>query len=225
MMWIVCCAPWAAMNWHKKHSKRSKKLTTHRKLHSKKKGSSVDDFDEDFVVAPDVNQLASLEAQINMAVELIKEIETHEDFIKAKRQELNELTNKTIPDAMAAAGVQSFKTNAGVKVDVKEFISGSLPKDGDARANAFQWLEANGASGLIKGTITAEFPKGDDNARARNQAAEALSGLGIDFAEQETVHASTLQAYARERLRSGEDVPFELLGLYAGRTAKISVPK
>lgn len=185
----------------------------------------MEDLESDFLAAPDVNQLTTLEAQINAAVELIREIEDLEKFTKEKKGELAELTNKAIPDAMAAAGVQSFKTNAGTKVDIKEFISGSLPKEDEARNKALVWLEENGAASLIKGTITAEFPKGDDNARARNQAAEALKGLGVDFAENETIHAQTLYAYARERMRNGEEVPFDLLGLYAGRTAKIAVPK
>lgn len=184
----------------------------------------MQDFDEDFVMTPDLNQLANLERQINAAVELIKEIETYESALKAKKIELHEMSNKTIPDAMAAAGVQSFKTNAGVKVDIKEFVSGSLPKDDERRARALTWLNENGASELIKGTIVAEFPKGADNAQARNQAAEALSEIGVEFSELETIHPATLQAYARERLRLGEDVPFEILGLYAGRSAKISVP-
>ena len=92
------------------------------------------------------------------------------------------------------------------------------------RAAALKWLEEHEGRSIIKGTITAEFERGEDNSEKRNRAAEALSALSVDFVEQEGVHPQTLAAYARERIKNGEEVPLDLLGLYSGRMAKITIP-
>ena len=47
--------------------------------------------------------------------------------------------------------------------------------------------------------------------------------MGVAFVEAESVHPQTLAAFAREKLKAGEEVPLDLLGLYAGRQAKVTV--
>ena len=87
---------------------------------------------------------------------------------------------------------------------------------------ALQWIENNGGKEIIKSTLTAEFEKGAGNLERKNMAAEALSEMGVPFIDAETVHPMTLAAFAREKLKGGEEVPIESLGLYAGRQAKIT---
>jgi len=185
-----------------------------------------DDFDMDDLVvsAPSGDQLKNIEQLVNRAFELVRTIDEYEAALKALKADLQGLTHAAIPEAMAVAGTSSFKTTAGVKVDIKDYVSGSLPKDESAKTVALAWLEKHGGASLIKGQIVAEFPKGEDNARLRNEAAEALSNLHVDFSEQETVHHTTLAAFARERMKNGEPVALEVLGLSAGRMAKIERP-
>ena len=179
------------------------------------------DFDE--VITPDANQLKSIETLVQQAYRLMTNVETYEAALKAAKADLQQLTHKAIPDAMAAAGTSNFTTTSGVRVAIKEILNGTLPKDPTIRANALKWLEEHGGRPIIKGTLTAEFERGADNLEKRNRAAEALAGLNVDFVEQESVHPQTLAAYARERLKNGEEVPLDLLGLYSGRMARITV--
>jgi hypothetical protein len=180
------------------------------------------DFDE--VIAPDANQLRSIEQLVLQAHNLMMLIDTHEAALKTAKAELVQLTHKSIPDAMAAAGTSNFTTDKGVKVSIKEILNGTLPKDPAMRTAALKWLEEHEGRSIIKGTITAEFERGEDNSEKRNRAAEALSALSVNFVEQEGVHPQTLAAYARERIKNGEEVPLDLLGLYSGRMAKIVIP-
>jgi hypothetical protein len=179
------------------------------------------DFDE--VITPDASQLKSIETLVQQAYRLMATIDTHEAALKAAKADLTNLTHKLIPDAMAAAGTSDFTTNNGVKVAIKEILSGTLPKEPTTRAEALKWLDENEGRSIIKGTLTAEFERGEGNLEKRNRAAEALSSLQVDFVEQESVHPQTLAAFARERIKNGEEVPLELLGLYSGRMAKITV--
>jgi hypothetical protein len=74
---------------------------------------------------------------------------------------------------------------------------------------------------MIKTEVSVEFGKTEHN-RAKDLAVKlAQDGYFVD--EKEGIHAQTLLAFVREKLRNGEEVPLETLGLYAGRTAKVKL--
>jgi len=182
-----------------------------------------DDYSDFEISAPSGDQLKSIEQLASHAYELVQLIDTHEAALKAAKAELMELTHNALPDAMSAAGTSSFVTDKGVKVTVKDIVTGTLPKDEQKRQEALDWIESHDGKSIIKGTITAEFERGVGNAEKRNQTAEALSNLNVPFVEGETVHPMTLASFAREKIKNGEEVPLELLGLWAGRRAKVEL--
>lgn len=175
------------------------------------------------VVTPGKEQLNDLNAAVNHAVMKAREIEQVEEMLKGLRDEHRKLVEHVIPEAMAAAGVREFKTHDGTKVTVRDYVQGSLPKTEPARSQAFAWLVDNGGEDLIKATIEMAFARGDS--AMVEQVRRRLDEIQIDYTVKEDVHASTLQAFARERMRKGEAVPFEDLGIYAGSKAKIEVPE
>jgi hypothetical protein len=174
------------------------------------------------VAAPSVTELASIESLVNRALELMNEIEGAEEYLKQLKAELHSITTTKLVDALASAGTEEFKTK-DVKVSVKDFISGSLPKDADARNRALQWIESVGASDLIKNHLEMDFDKKQDN--MAGQVEEFLEQLGVEFERSRDVHHSTLKAFAGERMAKGEEIPLETLGLFAGRKADIKVLK
>jgi hypothetical protein len=182
-----------------------------------------DDYSDFEIAAPSGDQLKSIEQLASHAYELVQLIDTHEAAIKAAKAELMALTHEALPDAMSAAGTSSFVTDKGVKLTLKDIVQGSLPKDEGQRQQALTWIEEHGGASIIKGTIVAEFERGIGNFEKRNQTAEALANLDVPFIEQETVHAMTLAAFAREKIKAGEDIPLELLGLWAGRRVKVEL--
>jgi hypothetical protein len=172
---------------------------------------------------PDANQLSSIESIVRQGAALMEQIASAEEFLKQAKGELHLLTTRTLPDAMASAGTSEFKTESGLKVTIKDFISGSLPKEDDARTAALTWLAEVGAGDIIKNKLSIEFEKGEDN--LAGDVAGYVDGLGLDYEQKRDVHPQTLQSFARERMKAGEDVPLDMLGLYAGRAAKIDLPK
>lgn len=182
----------------------------------------IDDLDELGVYVPDESQLKNLEGLVNQAAALSRTIEELEEAVKRHKEELANLTHKAIPDAMSASGTSEFKTTTGVKVTIKDVLAGSLPKDDYKHAVALKWIEENGGKSIIKSSLMADFERGEGNLEKKNMAAEALHDLGVDFIEKETVHPMTLAAFAREKLKNGDECPLEMLGLYAGRMAKIT---
>jgi hypothetical protein len=191
-------------------------------------GNPIDPLDEDAlgVTTPNATQLADIEGAVNQALGLMRVIDELEEALKAQRADLHKLVTGTIPDAMGAAGTIKFTTHAGVAVSIKDFVNGSLPREDEKpaeRAEALTWLINNGASDIVKTTIVCALGRGDYKQALKIKA--AITKLKLGYVEKEDVHPMTLAAFARERLKKGEKVPLETLGLYAGRAAKIDLPK
>lgn len=167
----------------------------------------------------------SMQRMMKLADEIIQlQIleETVEEQLSTIRKELGEKSRVELPELMAENNLSEFKTNDGHKIQLKDFVSGSLPTDPVRRKTAIEWLAQNGAVELIKNSVSVEFGKTEHNA-AKSLAAD-LREKGFEVNEDEKVHHSTLQAFAREKLEKGEELPLETLGLYAGRQAKVSIP-
>jgi len=171
---------------------------------------------------PTKEQMLALERLISDARMLEKQIEKIEEELKDLNKTYYRLTTADIPDAMAMAGTISFTTTAGLKVKVQDIVRGSLPKtEPEKRAAAIKWLEENGAADIIKDEIVVAVEKGQHN--AASDVIERLKELGLSFKSQTNVHPQTLAALARERMRAGEHLPLDTLGLIVERRAKIEV--
>ena len=177
---------------------------------------------EDFLVTPSTDELGNIAALVKQAADLQQQIEGMEEFLKKAKAELHALLTRTLPDLMAASHTSEFTTDDGISVRVKDFVRGSIPKDPERRTLALMWLEKAGAGDLIKNSVNATFDRGQDNLAGR--VTETLEELGIAYEADRTVHPQTLAAFARERIRNDEELPLELLGLYAGKNAEIKQP-
>jgi len=164
--------------------------------------------------------LAEIVAKAERAVHLERRIADREEELNVLRKELNDLKFSQIPDAMAEAGLTSFALKDGSKVKVEDYVQGSLPKDAAARAAAVIVLEAHDGAALIRNQVVVPFEKKEHN-RAISLARE-LQDRGLAVSLTQDVHASTLQAFVREKLRGGEQLPWEKLGIFVGRRAKIT---
>ena len=185
-------------------------------------GPSVED-DFNSAKVPTKEELANLGVELQAAVKLQTTIDSLEEVLAQHKQDLHQLTTRKLPDLMLAAGTLAFKTPEGAKVEIKEFMSGSLPKEPDARVAALEFLAKNGAEPLIKNSFFIALGKGQKE--ELKQLTKALKGVGVDYTRKEDVNAQSLYAWARERVRNGEPLPLETLGLYSGRVAKITIPE
>lgn len=188
------------------------------------KPMEVSDFDpalDEGASAPS-DKLEVLHRNLDAAITLEEQLQQLDADAAAARTALNDLKTKTIPEMMVELQMTEL-TRKGWKVKVSEFVSGSLPKEEGPRQKAIEWLEAHDGGALIKTEISLTFAKSQhDEAKA---LAAKLAADGFAAALTSGVHASTLQSFARERLKSGEVVDTEVLGLYTGQVAKITPPK
>jgi hypothetical protein len=155
-----------------------------------------------------------------------------EEEVKKIKAEVFELTTVKIPEAFDEAGVSKFVTTSGTTVEVKPYVSGSLPKETVKRFEALNWFRDNGHEGLIKRELSLLFGKGQDE--IADALLQKIKSALIEFQviveinDSPSIHPQTLQAWAREMMavpatpeEGNSAIPFDKLGLWVGRQAKI----
>ena len=141
-----------------------------------------------------------------------------EKTLSESKKYLQHVRTKEMPDLMIEMEIEEV-VHKGMRFSLNDFISGSIPSDETRRRKAFIWLEDNGSAQIIKTNISLDFGRGDYE--AARQVEEMLAEEGHAPTLRESVHASTLKAWARERLEAGESIDLEVLGLYVGKAVSV----
>lgn len=177
-------------------------------------------------VEPTKEEKATLENLVHEA-EIMKELKENIDDLTETLGELNKqyihISQHVIPSMLDELGMKSFDLKDGGRISVKDFMSGSLPKDPQQFEAAVDWLKDNDLESILKTHVNLQFGKGSDN-EAKNLLA-MLREQGYEPNSQYTAHPQTLYASIRELMKDGKTIPFELLGLYVGKRAEIKLGK
>jgi hypothetical protein len=156
----------------------------------------------------------------NLAIKQLKlanELAELEGAVKAKKEELRLTTEQELPDAMQQAGLTEIVLSSGEKISISEFYSAHISKANQEQA--YQWLISNGHEGLIKNEVMLKFGRGESG--IVNETVSNLKARGLSPEVRQSVHPSTLKAFVREQLTSGNDIPTEPFGIYIGTRATI----
>ena len=156
----------------------------------------------------------------NLAIKQLKlanELAELEGAVKAKKEELRLTTEQELPDAMQQAGLTEIVLSSGEKISISEFYSAHISKANQEQA--YQWLISNGHEGLIKNEVMIKFGRGETG--IVNETVSNLKARGLSPEVRQSVHPSTLKAFVREQLTSGNDIPTEPFGIYIGTRATI----
>ena len=162
----------------------------------------------------------------NMAVEMTaletKVVEA-ERALKVAQEDLRIISEKTIPDAMDALGIEEFTARGGLKIRIGEAIRASIPKA--RQEEAVTWLDAHGFAALVKRKFVVQFGKDEEKWANKFAADLAKRKRQLAVAQDKAVHPSTLSAFVREQLEEGADLPLDLFGVFRQRFAKLEVRK
>lgn len=163
------------------------------------------------------DQVSGISGLARRAKLLEKEISEMEDTLKERAEQYRKLTEQTIPEAMAEAGMKKFVMEDGSMIDVKPFYSASIPKA--RQAEAFAWLREHGMDDIIKNTVSVRFGRGEGELCAR--LLNLLGQQGFPAEQAEKIEPQTLKAWVKERVEKGQPVDSELFGVYIGQKATI----
>ena len=163
------------------------------------------------------NELSVVSGLANKQLQVGSELAELEGAVKAKKEELRLISEQELPDAMQAAGLNEIVLSSGEKISIGEFYSAHISKAN--QEVAYQWLTANGHEGLIKNEVSLRF--GRDENEVVKETVSNLKARGLSPEVRQSVHPSTLKAFVREQLTSGNDIPSEPFGIYIGTKATI----
>mgnify|MGYP003636795578 CR=1 FL=1 len=162
-------------------------------------------------------ELSTVSNLASKQLKLTAELAALEAEFKAKKEELRLTSEQELPDAMQAAGLTQIILSTGEKISIKEFYSAHISKANQEKA--YQWLLSNGHEGLIKNEVLLKF--GREESETVRETVSALQSRGLAPEIRQSIHPSTLKAFVREQLTTGNDIPTEPFGIYIGTKATI----
>ena len=153
----------------------------------------------------------------NKQLKLATEVSELEADLKAKKEELRLTSEQELPDAMQQAGLTQITLSSGEKISINEFYNAHISKANQEKA--YEWLATNGHEGLIKNEVLLKF--GREETEVVDETVSALQSRGLSPEVRQSVHPSTLKAFVKEQITSGNDIPTEPFGIYIGTKATI----
>jgi len=121
-----------------------------------------------------------------------------------------------LPDMMDQMKIPSFVYKT-VEIKVSPFYSAKIPEDREEEA--LTWLDDNNHSDIIKNDLSLSFKRGEDD--KASDIEDLLIEKGYIPNRRMYVHHSTLKAFVKEMVESGQPIPHELFGIFVGKIAKI----
>jgi hypothetical protein len=163
------------------------------------------------------NELANVSSLAQKQINLLNEVTQIEDMLKAKKEELRLVQEQELPDALSEVGLTQIVLSTGEKISLSEFYSAHISKANQQQA--YQWLIENGHEGIIKNEVSLKFNRGES--QIVDETVMALKSRGLSPEVKQSIHPSTLKAFVKEQLTTGNDIPTEPFGIYIGTKANI----
>lgn len=160
---------------------------------------------------PDDAGLAAVSKLAQMQMERERDVAAAEDALRDAKDALRQIAEVDLPEAMREVGIKTFTTIDGLVVTVKPEVQVSISVAN--RPAAYQWLIDNGFGGLLKLDVELHFDRGDRE--KAEKLAEQLRKKKLDVNVNQSIHAQTLKAFAKERIADTEsniEFPLELFG-------------
>lgn len=187
------------------------------------------DFEEDAKINVTEEKLSELSKLATQQLLVEQEIDKKKEELEQLNKALRLISEIKIPEAMQKIGMSNFSLTNGAKIVVKPFYSGNLSDKNPRAAEGYEWLRKNGHGALIKKEMNIDFGKADNvdweyiqsKIKELFREAEGVDVEGIEL--NEGVHHATLNAFLKEQIEGGKQLPLELFKAYVGNRAKISL--
>ncbi len=164
-----------------------------------------------------------LSALVEAQIMIEDEIDRLTGELDRQKAMLTKVRTDEIPSLMEELGFSKILTVRGDSVELKDVVQASVPKDGERRDRALQWLRDSGHGDLIKNQVFVVFGRGEDE--TAEDLLRDLHERGMDAQRKVEVHPMTLAALVRTLRAEGAEVNAEDLNLYEGRISKIKRAK
>lgn len=169
--------------------------------------------------APD--QLAQLHRLVDQLEQREREVDRLTELLKVQAEAARKLREGDVPDLMQAMGMKDFTSTSGLRVQLRQEVRASLPKDPAKREQAFAWLKAHKHDGLIKRSFVIKFGKDEEAWATKFEADLRKRKKPVNVLRVDDIHNQTLCAFLREQIREGTGIPLPAFGAFIQKFAKI----
>lgn len=176
--------------------------------------------------AAETNTVASREGLNQLILKqltLEADLKELEDQTKAKKQELDRVQQRDLPEMMLLLDIRKMTTAEGAIVEVKDDLSISVPKDPEKRSKIFEWLRQKKLTNIISSNFTIPFTKGEEEKVEKLRV--LLEEHKIDYTQGDEVNSASLKKHLKESIENGENVVLTEFGAYAWKKSVISFKK
>jgi len=119
-----------------------------------------------------INKLAN---KIKEMQAIQKDIEQNEEYLKQRKQDLEQVSGEAIPTMLTEMGLSYLKLADGSSVEVKTNYSATITLAN--KEKAFNWLRENGLGDIIKNELTVSFGRNEDNKAAHMLTLRRVRGI------------------------------------------------
>ena len=170
----------------------------------------------------DDNELQTLSENITRFLRIGGMIGDTEERLRKLKEQYRRLSEEDLPQKMAELGMQDLRLKDGSRITIDMFYATRINKNNRDAAHA--WLRQQGHGDIIKNQVSVSFGKGEDETALETMT--LLEQEGLFPAQKESVHPSTLKAFVRERIESGDSAftldTQKLFSVYQGKRTKIT---
>lgn len=146
------------------------------------------------------------------------EIERLTALLDEAKQNHRRIAEHEIPQLLEGIDGK-FKLPDGRVINIDEKIRSSAT--GDKKPAAINWLDANGKGAIVKRQFIIEFGRDQEEWAKEFEAMLAKSKTPLNVKKERSIHHATLEAFIRQSLKEGEDIPLDIFGVFRQRSAKI----
>ena len=165
---------------------------------------------------PSDEQLESISALIRRQIEAEQTVESSEDSLKRAKQNLKNIREERLPEAMRTAGVINFTTSDFLSATLNDVYYANIKEEN--RDDAFAWLKEEGHDDIIKNDVLMSFGRGEED--MAQTAMDQLTDLGLNPTNKKHIHWQTLRAFVKEQMTKGVTLP-DSISVHVVPTTKI----
>lgn len=172
---------------------------------------------EQTTVVPNNDELEMVSQLATKQLELERRLEDLNSLVTTTTEELRQIKENLLPEAMAACNLKEFRLSNGFRITIKEDVYASIRADFVSKA--VEWLDKNGLGGIVKHNVSVNF--GRNEGEQVHKLMLFCEKAGMPVVDKESVHPQTLKATIKEQMARGVVFPEEFFSVHPVRKADI----
>lgn len=166
--------------------------------------------------------LAEVKGVVDRWLTLQAELSQAELLVKRLEASIKDIEEGLLPSMFEEAKMSKASLEDGTALTMDEEIYTSVPKD--TKMQAIDWLIKHGGSGIVKTEVKQLF--GTEQLDVAMKEYNRIAGRkGANVTIDQSVHASTLRSFIKERIKAGVKFPANLFSIQTVTKVSIKLPK